>query len=142
MKNKSYLENIDHMIEECRARLAKLITAREIVVEIAGISKEAPAVEEPAPFLTLKRTAPAKPNTERRVQVKAAQELQDWLKAELGAKPQTSTDLIQSRYGGNPDKAAKQLIYAGLYYMQQKGMVTRGPDRTYTIVAGADQTAH
>lgn len=136
MRNKSYVEYLDHLIKETEQRLLDLQTARRVVAEISSKVKElvvAPEVQQEPGSITLRRVEAAPPAKKERNKRKGTDlELRGKVLQAINRQPQRSDALIaEFRPGG--DKSQKQEVYAALYGLKMSGAIVQAEDRTYHI---------
>lgn len=157
MKNKSYLEQIDHLLRHHRREIERLEIARQVLVQLGahdGRTESAPAAA-PETAITIRRIA--EPAAEPKPKPKAAQvgrgnnasperkaekaAIREQVIDALRVEPQTSTALIARLLPAEAAKNQKQTVYDALYSLKLAGTLERGADKNYRIVAPAE-TAH
>lgn len=154
MKNRSYLETVDHLITECRERMEKLLNAREIINEVIANNKPAedlaPAVQPDTPFMTLRRVegdAPAEKKPRRVISAESKKRREAIRKEILNQINVTSTvtaaGLIKQFGLEDAGKGRKQDIYQLLYDLRIEGILTKNKGSLeYKLNQAQPETSH
>lgn len=130
MRNKSYIEMLDKMIEETNARLTELMVTRRVMGELSLVMKNAPLepepVEEQPPNegITIRRVAkPRQVSDEDREKRDAMRKVIE--NKVNGGEVVTSAELIKEFGLEGASKHRKQHVYQALYDLKSAGVVER-----------------